>query len=500
MSSIKDTLTRYLQSHATPYEIIKHGVVRNSDTSGNNPALALVITATSVGKPIIVRNTTSLNGNNFVMTLIPDNHALNLDVLQTLLHCKIKTVPAHDYVAYVKNWAPGMFSPIAEEYGIKTIIDEQLCQHNAIFFRTENKNEFIKIALDTFRGLHKTSIFGHQFSTPLSAPPLSVHALSANSLSANSSSANSSSANNKTQASALPNSNTQTHNNENTLSIKQRIERITELPPMPEMAKKIIHLNANPYARAEDLSALITLDPSLSAQIMRYAKSPFFGYRGKIGSVQEAISRVLGYDMVMNIALGLAATSTFTIPKKGPLGLESFWKHSIYSATLSQIIGKSLPKNNQPQTGIMYLSGLLHNFGFLLLGHLFKDEFKKLNQAIINNPDEPVTRHELNVLGVDHTEIGAWLMQAWNMPTEIITTIREHHNENYSGIDEQYANLTLIADRLLKTKECGDAENSELPTAMMKKYGLNEVQLMTCLENLIEGSTELDAIANTLAA
>lgn len=480
MSSIKDTLTRYLESHATPYEIIKDGVIRNSDTPSNNTDLALVITATSVGRPIIVRNTTSLDGNNFILALIPDNHALNLDVLQTLLNCKIKTVPAHDYVAYVKNWAPGMFSPIAEEYGIKTIIDEQLCQHSAIFFPTENKNEFIKLALATFRNLHKTSIFGHQFSTPLSAQPLFTNKV--------------------TQASASPDSDKQAFDSENVLSIKQRIERITELPPMPEMAKKIIHLNANPYARTEDLSALIELDPSLSAQIMRYAKSPFFGYRGKIGSVQEAISRVLGYDMVMNIALGLAATSTFKIPKKGPLGLKSFWKHSIYSATLTQMIGKLLPKNNQPQTGIMYLSGLLHNFGFLLLGHLFKDEFKKLNQAIINKPDEPVIAHELNALGVDHTEIGAWLMQAWNMPTEIITTIREHHNENYSGIDAQYANLTLIADRLLKTKESGDAENSELPTAIMKKYGLNENQLIACLENLIDGSTELDAIANTLAA
>ncbi len=476
MPSIKDTLTRYLQSHATPYEIIKDGVIRNSDTPGSNTDLALVITATSVARPIIVRNTTSLEGNNFIMTVIPDNHALNLDVLQTLLNCKLKTVPAHDYVAYVKNWVPGIFSPIAEEYGIKAIIDEQLCQHSAIFFPTENKNEFIKLALDTFRNLHKTSIFGHQFSTPLSALK-------------------------KTQAPAPPDSAKQTlDSEENTLSIKQRIERITELPPMPEMAKKIIHLNANPYARAEDLSTLIELDPSLSAQIMRYAKSPFFGYRGKIGSVQEAVSRVLGYDMVMNIALGLAATSAFKIPKKGPLGLESFWKHSIYSATLTQMIGKLLPKNNQPQAGIMYLSGLLHNFGFLLLGHLFKDEFKKLNQAIINKPDVPVIAHELDALGVDHTEIGAWLMQAWNMPTEIITTIREHHNENYSGIDEQYANLTLIADRLLKTKESGDAENSELPVAMMKKYGLNENQLMACLENLIDGSTELDAIANTLAA
>jgi len=480
-TSIKQTLTRYLESRTTPYDIIKEAVIHIPGAAVNKIDSSQLINAISIAKPIIVRNTSSLDGNNFIVALVPHNHALSLSALQNILNCKIATVSAHDYIAYVKNWAPGMFTPIAEENGITTIIDKQLCGHENIFFHTENTNELIKLSLATFRDLHKTSIFDHQFSSPIATR-------------------------NQSQASAQPATATSTNKqNANAdadaeLTIKQRIERITELPPMPEMAQKIIHLNANPYARAEDLSALIELDPSLSAQIMRYAKSPFFGYRGKLSSVQQAVSRVLGYDMVMNIALGLAATSAFRITKKGPLGLEAFWKHAIYSAMLMQMIGKLLPRNKQPETGMLYLSGLLHNFGFLLVGHLFKEEFNKLNQAIIETPDETVTTHEKNILGVNHTEIGAWLMQAWNMPTEIITSIREHHNENYSGVDEQYVHLTLISDRLLKIKSLGDAENTELPTAILNKYGLDEKQLLTCLENLIEGSTELDAIASTLAA
>jgi len=481
-TSIKQTLTRYLESRTTPYDIIKEAVIHIPEAAVNKTDLSQLINATSVAKPIIVRNTSSLDGNNFIVALVPHNHALSLSTLQKILNCKIATVSAHDYIAYVKNWAPGMFTPIAEENGVTTIIDKQLCEHENIFFLTENTNELIKLSLTTFRNLHKTSIFDHQFSSPFSSQKTTR---------------------NQSQASAQPATtatNKQTVDADAELTIKQRIERITELPPMPEMAQKIIHLNASPYARAEDLSALIELDPSLSAQIMRYAKSSFFGYRGKLTSVQQAVSRVLGYDMVMNIALGLAATSAFRITKNGPLGLEAFWKHAIYSAMLMQMIGKLLPKNKQPEAGILYLSGLLHNFGFLLVGHLFKEEFNKLNQAILETPDETVTTHEKNVLGVNHTEIGAWLMQAWNMPTEIITSIREHHNENYSGVDEQYVHLTLISDRLLKIKALGDAENTELPTTILKKYGLDENQLLTCLENLIEGSTELDTIASTLAA
>ncbi len=284
------------------------------------------------------------------------------------------------------------------------------------------------------------------------------------------------------------------------VNIKQRIERITELPPMPEMATKIFHLNANPYARAEDLAALVELDPSLAAQIIRYAKSPFFGYRGSITSIQDAIARVLGYDMVMNIALGLAAASAFKNPKDGPLGLHAFWKHAIYSATLTQLIGKLMPKDRRPEAGLTYLSGLLHNFGFLLLGHLFKNEFLQLNQAILNDPEKSVVEHEIDLLGVQHTEIGAWLMQAWNMPAEIITCIREHHNEDYSDNHDTYANLVLLTDRLLKSHGIGDAPGTECPASLLQKLGLEEAQLNDCLESFLENEAELEAMASTLAA
>jgi HD-like signal output (HDOD) protein len=146
------------------------------------------------------------------------------------------------------------------------------------------------------------------------------------------------------------------------------------------------------------------------------------------------------------------------------------------------------------------LSGLLHNFGFLLLGHLFKNEFLQLTQAILDDPEKSVTEHEIELLGVQHTEIGAWLMQAWNMPAEIITCIREHHNEDYSDHHDTYANLVLLADRLLKSHGIGDAPCAECPAPLLQKLGLEETELKECLEKFFENEAELEAIASTLAA
>ena len=410
---------------------------------------------------------------------------MNLKILQQQLKRELETIPARDYVALFKDWAPGVFSPFAGDYGIKTIIDEQLARQDVIYLPTGTTGEYIRVNNDDFRMLHSTALFGHSFSSPISVQATEVPVkVNKNAKPAPPPVKEPSS----TQAIySLPN-------------IKEQIEKITELPLMPQIAQKIIHLNANPYARAQDLAQLIEVDPSLASQIIRYACSPFFGYRGTIDSVQDAISRVLGYDMVMNIALGIAVAKPFKNPMEGPIGLKNFWRHATYSGALTQLLGNLLPKNLRPRPGISYLSGLLHNFGFLLLGHLFIKEFSALNKAIIENPEVPIIEHEEKLLGVSHSEIGAWLMQAWNMPAEIIVVLREHHNSDYDGLHAVYANLVLLGDRLLKRYDIGDASSSELPQDILLKLGLKENILESTLEKFLQAQEDLEFMAKTLAA
>jgi HD-like signal output (HDOD) protein len=282
--------------------------------------------------------------------------------------------------------------------------------------------------------------------------------------------------------------------------MRQRIERITNLPPMPSLAQKIIQLNANPYAHADDLAKLVEKDPSLAAQIIRYAQSPFYGYQGKIASIRQAISRVLGYDMVMNIALGVAAARPFKIQPSGPLGLHAFWRHATYSATLAQALCGLLPRADRPRPGTAYLAGLLHNFGFLLLGHSFPKEFTQLHNAVMREPETPVIELEKRLLGLTHTEMGAWLMETWNMPAEIITVQKEHHNPDYEGPYANYVRLVILADRLLKTHGMGDASSEDLPTTIMSNLSLDDEDIRRVLERTIENHEDLDIIARQLVA
>jgi HD-like signal output (HDOD) protein len=106
--------------------------------------------------------------------------------------------------------------------------------------------------------------------------------------------------------------------------LKQRIDETFDLPAMPDIAQDIMKLRVDPSADAAKLAQIVSRDPSLAAQVISWASSPYYGYQGKIDSIETAIARVLGFELVMNLALGISIGKSLKVPKEGPLGIRKF--------------------------------------------------------------------------------------------------------------------------------------------------------------------------------
>ena len=280
----------------------------------------------------------------------------------------------------------------------------------------------------------------------------------------------------------------------------ERVENITGLPAMPEMGYRILQISRDPSTSAKELAKAIEVDPSLSAQIMSYSTSAFYGYQGKIVSVREAISRVLGFDLVANLALGIAVGKKFSISSKGALGLSSFWRHAVYSSALAEKLAKVFPKELDLNPGLAYLCGLLHNFGYLLIGHIFKPGFDLLNKTATANPDIEIHTIEQFCLGTGHAEIGASLLEQWHMPAETIDTARWHHHETYEGDSLHYIQLIQLVDRLLWRYGVGDAESGMIPESILESFNLEEEKVLSSVRPLLETCAELDTMAAQMSS
>ena len=277
-----------------------------------------------------------------------------------------------------------------------------------------------------------------------------------------------------------------------------RIEDIEGLPAMPEMGYRILQASRDPESDASDLAKVIEVDPSLSAQVMSYSTSAFYGYQGEISSVRDAISRVLGFELVANMAVGIALGNAFKIPSDGPLGLSCFWRDAVYSAALVEKLAKSLPPEMKIKPGLAYLCGLLHNFGHLLVGHLYSPGFKILNQLVSANPDIDINVLERFSLGTTHNDIGACLLEKWQMPDETIQVCKWHHAENGQELST-YVHLVKIIDQMLWRQGVGDTISGELPVTSLNALQMNEEEVLAVIEPMLDTCTELDNLATQLA-
>lgn len=451
--AVANTIKLYLEKKRIPHEVQEWP-----------PFSSLSDAADTLAPQAVVKTAVLKDELGLLLAVLPAHHSLDLEALSRLLHRPLALASEACIAEVFHDCAPGFVPPLGDAYAVRTILDEGLAVPEALYFAAGDPTHLIRVDGKDFQQLLAHAWLAGGFTRVKRA----LHGGGAGT--------------------------------EQLADLRQRLNELEQLPALPMMAQRILQLRADPQADAEKLARVVELDPSLAAQVMRYAASPFFAYQGKVDSLRTAISRVLGYEVVMNLALGIATARPFKIPTMGPLGLNPFWRHATYSAALVQALAREMPRELRPTLGLSYLAGLLHNVGHLLLGHLFKREFFLLSDALASRPAVSITALERDLLSVDHTQLGAWLMEAWGLPDEIVVAVREHHDPAYSGVHSTYARLIYIADCMLKGHGMGDGEAVEPPLDALRALGLDELRVLLVMNRVLEGCEGLNLMAQGLAA
>lgn len=284
------------------------------------------------------------------------------------------------------------------------------------------------------------------------------------------------------------------------LRVRQRLEETLELPPLPETAQRIIKLRVDPYADIKDLSDIVESDPSLAAQVVSWAASPYYAAPGRIKSVHDAIVRVLGFDLVLNLALGLSLGRTLQLPREAPRGFTPYWQQAVYAATGVEALVGTIPPKDRPTIGLAYLGGLLHNFGYLLLAEVFPPHFERYCRMQEANPRVPHGHIERHLLGVTREQMAAWLMRLWNMPDTVSIALRHQNNPDYDGPDAPYALLIHATLRLLRERGIGNAPLEPVPAQVWQRLGIEPERAAAAIDHVVQAGNELRHIAAGMAA
>lgn len=237
--------------------------------------------------------------------------------------------------------------------------------------------------------------------------------------------------------------------------IAQRLRDANDLPTLPTIAFEVARLANDPLAGMSEIVRIIRNDPSMTSKILRVSNSAFYGMPRRVESLNMALV-VLGMREVSNLVTSISVFKAFKANDDSHAFVrQTFWEHSAGTGEIARVLAAKL---HMRLHGIEFTAGLLHNIGKIVLYQYYPNE---LSQAFKKAEDEriPSIVAEQQILGTDHSEVGAWLAEKWSLPNSIVESIRYHHQPHLAPDHSVLSAIVHLAAQLARAILSNDARD-----------------------------------------
>lgn len=243
------------------------------------------------------------------------------------------------------------------------------------------------------------------------------------------------------------------------------------LPSLPEIYRELTE-----EMEAEDMSLkrvgeIVARDISLTAKILQLVNSAFFGLPRHVENVGQAIS-FLGAETIRSLVLSTAVFKCFD-GDNSDFNPEALWSHSFAVGAVASALAKAESANKAVADEALQ-AGMLHDIGQLILASGVPDRHADVMRLVREDDSRSMHEAELEVLGCDHAQMGAYLMGLWGLPDGIVEAIAYHHDASAVPASEFTPHAAVLAaDRLVHAYDEAAAEPDD---ALLTDLGLLEAR------------------------
>ena len=203
--------------------------------------------------------------------------------------------------------------------------------------------------------------------------------------------------------------------------IRARFGKLGNFPSPPAIAQEIIALAKNPDASVAQVATAISKDPALVAKVLRIANSSLYAQRRQCQNVRQALT-IMGVDAVMTLCLGFSITSSLKASKAGCLDYPRYWRRSLLAALSARCVAECVGMDSAED---VFLAGLLQDLGVPALDRAAPGFYKDLPAGASHAERSAYERERL---GEDHAALGAWLLETWQLPGDLVEACRNSHD------------------------------------------------------------------------
>lgn len=208
----------------------------------------------------------------------------------------------------------------------------------------------------------------------------------------------------------------------NTVSEKQLTEIADKVrfAAMPEVMARLLLMFDDPNTSSSEVAAVLGRDAGLVARVLKVANSAFYGTRGDVATVQQAIVK-LGFRTTKAVVLSSAVYASVKGSAPEGIDLRPFWQHGLEVGVISMLLADEICGSYADEC---FVAGLLHDLGRVALACAFPERFREW----LNTPAQSWTpEQETEAFGVDHARMGAYLCARWRFPELLVKAVADHH-------------------------------------------------------------------------
>jgi putative nucleotidyltransferase with HDIG domain len=252
-------------------------------------------------------------------------------------------------------------------------------------------------------------------------------------------------------------------------ALDQYIDAIDHLPPSPTVVVKLISLFRQVDPALDEIVSIMSLDPSLIAEVLKRCNSVVYGGEDMVVDVFEAVMRVGFYEVYQTAVAWFGQQAISNVSTQGGLDQELLWRHSAIAAVAA---GQTAQKLGEPAWA-GFTSGLLHDVGKTAIALAEGPKYAALTSQV-GTCGVGLEKCEKESFGFGHSEVGARLLHRWGVPDEISAPVFFHHYSTWPAGSRRSCAIVHLANGISHS-----LDQSEIPTCETEadQRALTELQL-----------------------
>lgn len=270
---------------------------------------------------------------------------------------------------------------------------------------------------------------------------------------------------------------------------KSLVENVLQLISLPEIYLRLQQVIDDPDHTREQVAEVVAYDPSLSARVLRIANSSYYSFPREIETVASAVG-IIGELDLRNLVLATSVVGSMNGLSHKGVDIDEFWLHSLRCGITARQLAKSVGGFN-PE--ILFLAGILHDLGILVIYQQDAELAGAISRQI-EDKHQLRDQAERELLGFDHAEVGALLIEAWDLPKELVELARCHHQYQLAQENTQAALMLALANLMSETGAAPDFDSDPRLVAMLDQLGLGADAVVEIVETSEQQTDEVKNI------